>query len=66
MSVTFFYTVYFPNQWTGTPELWVFDPLKMWEPIASLERAEELAKHFKNDSHGADRCLTTYGIMCEV
>lgn len=64
--VTYFYTLYYPNQWAGGPQVWAFDPLNDWKPIGSLQRARELATTFKVDEATENCCVTTYGVMCDV
>lgn len=65
-GITYFYTLYYPNQWGGVPEVWAFDPLEGWRPIPTLQRAKQLAETFKVDEDSPNRCVTTYGVMCSV
>lgn len=61
-ELVYFYTKYYPNDWSREPEEETHDEDNGYKLIPSIERAKELAKKHQVNSNKRDRCVTDYGV----
>lgn len=66
LEAEFFYTTHYPHRWSSGPSIHTLDTEAGFERIESLERARELAEKAAVNSHGDDRCVTSFGVKYKL
>jgi hypothetical protein len=63
---SYFYTTYYPHEWSSGPTMSTLNPNNGYERIQSLEEAKELAEKLAVGGYDERRCVTTYGVQYTV